>query len=714
MEKLPQYYFMNMKDIEEKFVTFLNEQDEFDEHLHIFIEFLQTQGISENKYELKLFLYLIVAICNNSYRSKSFFTKIELIIKNLQEKIQNYFTNFEIFLIFQGNKRLLLLLFKLGILTPTYNIYSIIHNNKKYTDRKYIEYLFLEFEPYMDEKTKKLIHDQIPELQNKTSNDDFSRKRGNGENDDYLCQLIQNDSVVDFITYMEKTNISPQLTIKPSIYETNSFLYNKHPTLIEYSAFYGSIQIFKYLHHRNAKLKESIWPYAIHGKNAEIIQFLEENKIKTIQDSFQYLIVESIKCHHNEIADYFKSNFNPKEKIYINYLIRKALKYYNFAYLTNDDVNNLISSCKNDQKLNVPYYLCKYDYYLFVEYLVNSKSEEIIDINYQYKIYKQPDHCTDIMKCFAIKNGDVSREADIPDLCNLERFIDRYDRINEFSKYKYKVEISNILNIAARKGNIDIIQLLLKCPKIDKNIITKKRYKESKKTLPFIIDYYVITENKTILYEAIESGYEQVFQILLQENKNDVNGKFHKSKVYHDYHSTANLHYGKKTQITLLHYAIKRGCFEITKLLLSNPNLKINSKSIYTINESGGCVCYTSSSKEITKSSLYFAIHTENTKLIQLLLENPQIKINSGISKFNYGWSNKKILQEKTPLYLAVEKQNIEIVKLLLKHPEINIESESYVNNRGGENINKMTALQLASQIENNQIHQLLSSFKKT
>ena len=333
-----------------------------------------------------------------------------------------------------------------------------IHNNKKYIDRKYIEYLFLEFEPFIDEKTKKLIHDQIPELQNKTLNDEFNKKRENGENDDYLCQLIQNDSVVDFITYMEKTNISPQLTIKPSIYETNSFLYKKHTTLIEYSAFYGSIQIFKYLHHRKAELNESIWLYAIHGKNAEIIQFLEENKIKTIQDSLQYLIVESIKCHHNEIADYFKSNFNTREKIYFNYLKRKALKYYNFTYFTNNDVNDLISSCKNDQKLNIPYYLCKYDYYSIVEYLVNSKSEEIIDINNQYKIYKPPDKCSDIMQCFAIKNGYANVETDVPDLSSIERFYDRlYEKRNQFLECEYKVEISNILNIAARKGNIDII-----------------------------------------------------------------------------------------------------------------------------------------------------------------------------------------------------------------------------------------------------------------
>lgn len=57
---------------------------------------------------------------------------------------------------------------------------------------------------------------------------------------------------------------------------------------------------------------------------------------------------------------------------------------------------------------------------------------------------------------------------------------------------------------------------------------------------------------------------------------------------------------------------------------------------------------------------------------------------------------------------------NIEIVKLLLKKPEINIESEYYINNNDRNNIQKKTALQLASEIENNQIYQLLSSFKKT
>lgn len=41
-----------------------------------------------------------------------------------------------------------------------------------------------------------------------------------------------------------------------------------------------------------------IWIYAVHTNNAEIIRFLEENKVS-----------HSIKCHHNSISNYIKDNF---------------------------------------------------------------------------------------------------------------------------------------------------------------------------------------------------------------------------------------------------------------------------------------------------------------------------------------------------------------------------------------------------------------------
>ena len=54
----------------------------------------------------------------------------------------------------------------------------------------------------------------------------------------------------------------------------------KTPTLIEYSTFFGSIQIIQYLKYNKVPLTNSLWLYAIHSNNTEVIHFLEENEIK--------------------------------------------------------------------------------------------------------------------------------------------------------------------------------------------------------------------------------------------------------------------------------------------------------------------------------------------------------------------------------------------------------------------------------------------------
>ena len=76
------------------------------------------------------------------------------------------------------------------------------------------------------------------------------------------------------------------------------------PTIIEYAAFFGSIQIFQYLRYNNIELASSIWKYAIHGRNPDIIHLLEENGPKP--NDMNELILESLKCHHNELVNYFK------------------------------------------------------------------------------------------------------------------------------------------------------------------------------------------------------------------------------------------------------------------------------------------------------------------------------------------------------------------------------------------------------------------------
>ena len=100
-----------------------------------------------------------------------------------------------------------------------------------------------------------------------------------------------------------------------SIFETNPFLIKRKASLIEYAAFFGSIQIFKYLQLNNVELTPSLWLYAIHCNNPEIIHLLEENHVIPEDKSYFECYKESIKCHHNNIANYIKDNLID-EKLY--------------------------------------------------------------------------------------------------------------------------------------------------------------------------------------------------------------------------------------------------------------------------------------------------------------------------------------------------------------------------------------------------------------
>lgn len=150
-------------------------------------------------------------------------------------------------------------------------------------------YVFRQYDDNDNDNEEDLIDDddKIPE--------NFYEERKTGENGSFIAKLIQKDSVEDFISHVNRTNLSLKSKIKLSIYETNSFLLklnkkrfcefndnllNDDTSLIEYAVFYGSIQIFNYLRLSGVELTPSLWLYAIHGCNGEIIHILEENQIK--------------------------------------------------------------------------------------------------------------------------------------------------------------------------------------------------------------------------------------------------------------------------------------------------------------------------------------------------------------------------------------------------------------------------------------------------
>ena len=136
-------------------------------------------------------------------------------------------------------------------------------------------------------------------------------------------------------------------------------------SLIEYAVFFGSIQIFNHLRLEGVGLTPSMWLLAIHGQNAEMIHFLEDDHVEL--ESYKQVFYESIKCHHNDIANYFINNFLQNDEENSQDTINKCLKYHNFAFLKNESISE--SSFCN---------LCKYDYCALVDKLLKDK---VIDVN---------------------------------------------------------------------------------------------------------------------------------------------------------------------------------------------------------------------------------------------------------------------------------------------------------------------------------------------
>ena len=230
---------------------------------------------------------------------------------------------------------------------------------------RFCHFFYPEIKCFIGEESSKEIKEEILKIDSNAF-DNFDIKRKEGENDSYICCLIRDDSVEEFIAYVNRKNISLTSEIEHSIFETNCLLMeNDNVSLIEYCAFFGSIQIFQYLFLNNVELTSSLWIYAIHSENAELIHLLEYNKVDPPNNNYELCLIESIKCHHNKIAEYFKNNYmNEKENK--DEIRSNILRYYNYAYFPTE------FSGENDF-----FNLCSNNYHTIVNLLLKDKKHEI-------------------------------------------------------------------------------------------------------------------------------------------------------------------------------------------------------------------------------------------------------------------------------------------------------------------------------------------------
>ena len=356
-------YLVKMKLIQKNLHEFIENDDNEEENFKAFSESLEDQKIFHDRHELKSVLYMIIKISDNHFRASKFTSKIERLLSIFKDQICKYFTNAEIFQIFRKNKRILLYLIKNQILNIDEQIYTTMkeEKNAKYD---YIQYFFPEVRTFCDKEFSEEYSKQIPE--------NFEEKREKGENDSKICSFIRNDSIEEFVSYVNRKNYPLDGQIPSSIFETNRFLIkNKKTTLIEYAMFFGSFQVFQYLRLNKVDLNSNLWLYSIHGRNAELIHLLEENHVDAPDfNDFKRCLRESIKCYHDEITEYIRNTYIQKEDEKSFDFYSNVFDFYNFDLIQ----SNLVDRSSF-------YFLCKNDYFVLVDILLNSNS---IDVNALY------------------------------------------------------------------------------------------------------------------------------------------------------------------------------------------------------------------------------------------------------------------------------------------------------------------------------------------
>ena len=357
-----QEFLSKMKKIQTNLLQFIDNSDNVEENFQNFIQIIDDQ-ISQNPQELKLLLRLINVISNNHHRTPDFFTKFEKILTHFKTQIIQNYSNFQIFHIFKKNRRILLFLIEENFLKIDKTIATYI--SKENRELLYIDYFSTELKPF---NSILYLVDEYSIINN--------RKRRIGENDEDIAEIIRNDQLSEFIEYVTKNKLNLNSNIESSVYETNLYLIEKEPSLIEYASFFGSFQIFEYLYQNNVQLSPTLWNFAVHGNNLKIISFLKEKNVGPEYELFEFTLNEALKCHHNEVAEYIRQNLVPDYDLeimddsfdYQNCLLIYYFRYCNFVFCPDNFVNNKFTF----------FYACQYDYYQMVEILLKTQK---IDLN---------------------------------------------------------------------------------------------------------------------------------------------------------------------------------------------------------------------------------------------------------------------------------------------------------------------------------------------
>lgn len=259
--------------------TYLNELIEFIENKHFFNN---NDSISDLLDTLSLFF--------NADRIPS--DDLTLILVQFQDQLTKYFENKSILNMYPFET------FKFFILHfSDLNIVKL-EPNKMIEAHQY-------FSPEMNFTFHRKKTDDFQ------SEEEFIQFRRSGRNGRKICEIIRNDNLSEFQQILSSTTAKITDTIPPSLFERFEMINQKGIGFIEYSAFFGSINIFKFLLANKVKVPPNLGQFAIAGGNYEIVHLCEEQNV-----SFDDCLKVAIQFKQDELVEYLLNNYQLTSDLY--------------------------------------------------------------------------------------------------------------------------------------------------------------------------------------------------------------------------------------------------------------------------------------------------------------------------------------------------------------------------------------------------------------
>lgn len=158
-----------------------------------------------------------------------------------------------------------------------------------------------------------------------------------GINNNEITVAIRSDDLIKFQEILEKSNLNLNSNIEYSPFEKFKYI-NSRPFIIEFTAFFGSINIFKFLWLRKVRITPNLPKYAVAGGNCEIIHIIEE-----VNASFDGCLEVAIEFFQTDLIKYINKSLSYEftTSCLISSIINYNIKYFLKIIKLNKNINEL-------------------------------------------------------------------------------------------------------------------------------------------------------------------------------------------------------------------------------------------------------------------------------------------------------------------------------------------------------------------------------------